>query len=81
MKNNPNRKNPNKKPEPGSGPSSPSATGRKYISVLFECCGIYNRVYINRAKTAYVGWCPKCCRRLEVKIGPDGIDCRFFKAE
>ena len=54
---------------------------RSYISVLFECCSVYNRVYINRSGTAYVGWCPKCCRRVEAKISPDGIDCRFFKAK
>jgi hypothetical protein len=53
---------------------------RPFISVYFECCRVYNRVYINRDRTAYLGWCPKCCRRVEVKISPFGTDNRFFKA-
>ena len=52
---------------------------RKYIGVHFECCNIYNRVYINEKKTAYVGWCPECAQRIEVKIDKGGTDCRFFK--
>lgn len=55
---------------------------RPYISVLFECCRVYQRIYINREQTAYVGWCPKCCRKLVVKIDPIlGTACRFFKAQ
>jgi hypothetical protein len=54
--------------------------GRRYIGVLFECCGVYQRIYINKDKTAYIGWCPKCCRRVQVKIDPMGVDCRFFRA-
>ncbi|KPJ61884.1 MAG: hypothetical protein AMJ42_00670 [Deltaproteobacteria bacterium DG_8] len=52
---------------------------RKYIGVLFECCDIYTRVYINKKNTSYVGYCPKCAQRVEVKIDKRGTDCRFFK--
>jgi hypothetical protein len=52
---------------------------RKYIGVFFECCSAYARIYINREKTSYVGWCPKCAHRIEIKIGKRGTDSRFFK--
>ena len=66
-----------------SEPSAPSGTdreGRPWISVYFECCRVYARVYRNKAATAYVGWCPKCARKATVLIGPDGTAARFFRA-
>jgi len=53
---------------------------KRYIGVLFECCNIYKRVYINKEKTAYTGRCPKCYRIVRVGIGKNGTDGRFFKA-
>jgi hypothetical protein len=48
--------------------------------VRFACCEIYSRVYVNRDLTAYVGHCPRCSKRIELKIGPGGTDARFFTA-
>jgi hypothetical protein len=53
---------------------------RKFLGVHFQCCNVYARAYINQEKTAYKGMCPRCGKRLEVKIGPGGTDTRFFKA-
>lgn len=53
---------------------------RPWIGVLFECCGVYARVY--RAATArrYEGRCPKCQARVQVSVGPDGTSARIFRA-
>jgi len=57
-----------------------TAAGRRFVGIHFACCDVYSRVYINRHETAYVGNCPRCLRRLELKIGPGGTDARFFTA-
>ncbi len=53
---------------------------RPFIGMHFKCCNVYSRVYINRKGTAFTGWCPKCARKVEVRISPDGTDERFFEA-
>lgn len=56
------------------------AEKRKFLGIVFECCRVYARVYINREQTAYQGRCPRCGKRVEVKIGPGGTASRFFTA-
>jgi hypothetical protein len=56
------------------------ASARRFVGIHFACCDVYSRVYINRQETAYVGHCPRCMRRVELKIGPGGTDARFFTA-
>ncbi len=68
----------------GAAGSSDGAASRResrpWLSVMWECCQTYSRVYRNRAGTAYVGHCPRCGKRIQVKIGPGGTSHRLFKA-
>lgn len=58
----------------------PEKLKRPFISVMFECCRVYARVYKNKEGTAYVGWCPRCTRQVKVKVGPGGGNNRMFTA-
>jgi hypothetical protein len=66
-------------PDPTTG-SRGAAKSRRFLGIQFACCSIYSRVYVNKEGTAYVGNCPKCTKRVELKIGPGGSDSRFFTA-
>lgn len=54
--------------------------GNQFLGVHFVCCDVYSRVYANRDRTAYVGHCPRCAKRVQFQIGSGGTDSRFFKA-
>ena len=56
------------------------AEARKFVGIHFVCCDVYSRIYVNRAGTAYSGNCPRCAKRIDLKIGPGGTDHRFFTA-
>lgn len=60
--------------------SQHASSGRSFVGVRFACCEVYTRVYINRQQTAYVGYCPRCSKKVTLKIGPGGTDARFFTA-
>ena len=47
----------------------------KFIGILFECCNIYRRIYVNKEKNAYEGKCPKCKRKLNVDYEEDMVYC------
>ena len=60
--------------------SSNSPSKRKWIGVHFQCCQVYSRIYINKQNTAYEGNCPRCLKKVRVRIGTKGTEDRFFKA-
>ena len=51
---------------------------KEFIGVVFKCCNVYSRIYLNQDKTAFVGWCPKCAAKLSVRVSPEGSPDRFF---
>ncbi len=53
---------------------------RPFVGIHFKCCKVYARVYLNRKGDAFVGWCPKCARKVEIKVSPDGSESPFFDA-
>jgi hypothetical protein len=65
-------------PEGSGQPRLNSGNRRPYVGVHFVCCDTYARVYVNRGKTAYEGHCPKCAKKVRIRIGPGGTEARFF---
>ena len=66
--------------EPQGKDSASSVDQRKYVGVRFQCCGIYQRIYVNKEGTAYEGRCPKCAKPVRLRIGEGGTTNRFFEA-
>ncbi len=52
----------------------------KFLGILFECCNVYRRIYVNKEKNAYEGRCFYCGKQIIVPIGSEGTDARFFTA-
>ena len=57
-----------------------SGRRRPYISILFDCCNVYARVYRRPDQPYYRGRCPKCLRPIQLRVGPDGTPARIFRA-
>jgi hypothetical protein len=51
---------------------------RPYLQLLFECCGVYQRVYRDKSGEFYQGRCPRCLRQIRFWIRPDGTAARTF---
>ena len=56
-------------------------TRKPFVGILFKCCNVYSRIYINKTRMAYVGYCPRCYKKAEIRISKDGTDSRFFAAQ
>lgn len=65
-------------PDRPSRPAASADEAHRYLGIHFACCSVYARIYVNREGLSYVGYCPRCGRRIEFQIGPGGTDARFF---
>lgn len=65
-------------PDDSGSPGQPAS--KRYVGIHFTCCGVYSRIYLNRDGSAYVGNCPRCSKRVRLRVGPEGTDSRFFTA-
>jgi len=54
---------------------------KPYVGMHYKCCKIYQRIYLNRRKTAFVGYCPKCTIKVELKVDPSGAKSKFFQVQ
>jgi hypothetical protein len=57
-----------------------SAPRRAYLSILFACCNVYQRVYVNAAGDRYAGRCPRCGGLVQFRVGSGGTSQRMFIA-
>lgn len=64
---------------PGTNPSQPRPR-RPYISIFFDCCQVFSRIYRQPEDRVYIGRCPRCLRTLTVRVAPDGTPTRIFRA-
>jgi hypothetical protein len=54
---------------------------KPFLSVLFKCCSVYQRIYRNAAGDKYEGRCPRCGRPVRFIVAPGGTNERSFVVE
>lgn len=62
-------------PSPGASPQA-----RPYLSVLFACCNVYQRIYRSPDGNTYQGRCPRCAKTVRFAVGEGGTSARTFIA-
>ena len=60
-----------------SSPESAPAP-RPYLSVQFDCCKVYLRIYRSPDGRHYRGRCPRCGLAVNFVVGDGGTDARTF---
>ncbi len=56
---------------------------KPFIGIIFKCCNVYSRLYLNKRGDAYEGTCPRCYRKKVVVnvVKEGGSKERFFETE
>lgn len=57
-----------------------TSKGKPFLGVRYVNCQTYGRLYLNDDKSGYVGSCPRCGKRYQVRIGESGTNSRMFIA-
>ena len=52
---------------------------RPFVGIHFKRYNVYSRSYLNKQRNAFVGWCPKCAKKVTLNIPPDGDVSQFLK--
>jgi hypothetical protein len=65
---------------PGGEGDRLSPRGRPWIGIHFECCAVYARVYRDPESPQYNASCPKCGCGICIRVGPEGVNGRIFRA-
>jgi hypothetical protein len=63
-----------------NGSDSEGTAPRPWVGIQFECCGVYARVYRAPEAKFYESRCPRCGLPVKLRVGPDGVSTRFFRA-
>lgn len=53
---------------------------RPHIGVHMKCCHVYIHAYLNRDKSAFVAWCPRCASQVRVRVSEEGSSSRILEA-
>ncbi len=61
--------------------SKDEPASREWLSVMFACCSVYQRVYKLPQKSEYAGRCPRCGKAVRFIVGSGGTSSRSFVVE
>ena len=61
-----------------NGKDESAAPANPFLSVMFACCKVYQRIYRDADGKHYQGRCPRCGLSVKFVVGDGGTDSRSF---